>query len=48
MKVLAINGSPRSNGNTSLALEEMRKIFDEEGQVWLVQDEGDVLLRLMN
>lgn len=31
MKVLAINGSPRSNGNTSLALEEMRKIFDEEG-----------------
>lgn len=31
MKVLAINGSPRVDGNTSLALNEMKKIFDEEG-----------------
>lgn len=31
MKVLAINGSPRADGNTSLALNEMKKIFDEEG-----------------
>ena len=31
MKVLMINGSPRVNGNTSIALEEMRKIFTEEG-----------------
>lgn len=31
MKVLAINGSPRVNGNTSLALNEMKKVFDEEG-----------------
>lgn len=30
MKVLIINGSPRVNGNTSLAVEEMRKIFEEE------------------
>lgn len=30
MKVLIINGSPRLNGNTSLAVEEMRKIFEEE------------------
>lgn len=30
MKVLIINGSPRTNGNTSLAVEEMRKIFEEE------------------
>ncbi len=30
MKVLVINGSPRANGNTSLAVEEMRKIFEEE------------------
>lgn len=29
MKVLAINGSPRNNGNTSLALNEMKKIFNE-------------------
>lgn len=31
MKVLMINGSPRINGNTSIALEEMRKTFLEEG-----------------
>lgn len=29
MKVLMINGSPRKDGNTSLALDEMRKVFDE-------------------
>ena len=27
MKVLLINGSPRANGNTALALKEMEKIF---------------------
>lgn len=27
MKVLLINGSPRVNGNTSIALEEMKKVF---------------------
>lgn len=31
MKVLIINGSPRANGNTSVALEEMKKNFDAEG-----------------
>ena len=31
MKVLIINGSPIANGNTSVALEEMKKIFDAEG-----------------
>ena len=31
MKVLLINGSPRKNGNTSLALAEMVKIFEAEG-----------------
>ena len=30
MKVLLINGSPKQNGNTALALEEMRKIFEQE------------------
>ena len=30
MKVLIINGSPRNGGNTSVALEEMKKIFDAE------------------
>ena len=27
MKVLMINGSPRANGNTAVALGEMEKIF---------------------
>ncbi len=31
MKVLILNGSPRANGNTSIALKEMEKIFLEEG-----------------
>ncbi len=31
MKVLLLNGSPRKNGNTSLALAELEKVFAEEG-----------------
>lgn len=31
MKVLLINGSPKSKGNTSLALAEMVKVFESEG-----------------
>ena len=31
MKVLMINGSPRVGGNTAIALEEMRKVFEAEG-----------------
>ena len=31
MKVLIINGSPRLNGNTSIALNEMVKVFEKEG-----------------
>ncbi len=31
MKVLMINGSPREQGNTSIALREMENIFHEEG-----------------
>ena len=31
MKVLLINGSPRIGGNTAIALEEMEKVFAEEG-----------------
>ena len=30
MKVLMINGSPRAEGNTYAALQEMEKIFKEE------------------
>ena len=31
MKVLLINGSPRANGNTKIALDEMVKVFEAEG-----------------
>lgn len=31
MKVLMINGSPRANGNTYIALREMEKVFEKEG-----------------
>ena len=31
MKVLLVNGSPKQKGNTALALEEMVKVFAEEG-----------------
>ena len=30
MKVLMINGSPRLEGNTSIALAEMIKVFEQE------------------
>ena len=31
MKVLLLNGSPRANGNTAIALNEMVKVFEKEG-----------------
>ncbi len=31
MKIFIINGSPRANGNTSVALSEMEKIFHKNG-----------------
>ncbi len=31
MKVLMINGSPRANSNTLVALEEMKKVFSKNG-----------------
>ena len=31
MKVLMINGSPKADGNTSIALGEMRKVFEKNG-----------------
>ena len=34
MKVLMVNGSPRRDGNTSLALAEMEKVFQQEGFRW--------------
>lgn len=41
MKVLIINGSPRKNGNTALAISELIKILKEENvEVILYQIEG--------
>lgn len=38
MKVLMLNGSPRAKGNTALALQEMRAVFEKEGvEVEIVQ-----------
>ena len=38
MKVLMINGSPRVGGNTSIALAEMVKVFEQENiEVEVVQ-----------
>ncbi|MDD7733798.1 MAG: flavodoxin family protein [Firmicutes bacterium] len=31
MKVLMINGSPREKGNTAIALDEMKNVFEAEG-----------------
>lgn len=38
MKVLMLNGSPRANGNTALALDEMKRVFESEGlEVEIIQ-----------
>lgn len=38
MKVLMINGSPRADGNTGIALKEMEQVFSQEGiEVEMVQ-----------
>ncbi len=38
MKVLMINGSPRKDGNTSIALKEMEKVFQNDGiEVEIIQ-----------
>lgn len=38
MKVLMINGSPRTGSNTGIALDEMKKVFDNEGvEVEIIQ-----------
>lgn len=38
MKILMINGSPRVDGNTTVALNEMKQVFEKEGiEVSLVQ-----------
>ena len=45
MKVLLLNGSPRKNGNTAMALAEMEKIFTEEGIQWETVQVGSMAIR---
>lgn len=45
MKVLLLNGSPRTRGNTALALQEMAKVFAEEGVEAEIIHVGDQVIR---
>ena len=45
MKVLLLNGSPRKNGNTAMALAEMEKIFAQEGVEWETVQVGAMNIR---
>ena len=45
MKVLMLNGSPREGGNTSLALAEMRRVFEENGVEVELFQVGDMAIR---
>ncbi|MBQ7476767.1 MAG: flavodoxin family protein [Selenomonadaceae bacterium] len=45
MKVLIINGSPHAKGNTSIAINEMKKIFDAEGIEVNVVQVGNKVIR---
>lgn len=45
MKVLIINGSPRKNGNTTVAVNEMVKVFEKEGVETEVVQIGTMVVR---
>ncbi len=45
MKVLLINGSPRADGNTSIALNEMIKVFEAEGVETKLFHVGNKIIR---
>ena len=45
MKVLIINGSPRMNGNTTVAVNEMVKVFEKEGVETEVVRIGTMVVR---
>ena len=45
MKVLFINGSPRLGGNTSIAIDEMVKVFQQEGIDTEVMEIGNLPIR---
>lgn len=45
MKVLFINGSPRLGGNTSIAIDEMVKVFQQDGIDTEVMEIGNLPIR---
>ncbi len=45
MKVLIINGSPRINGNTTVAVDEMIKVFEAEGVETVTMQIGNKAIR---
>jgi len=45
MKVLIINGSPRKDGNTSVAIREMEKVFEQSGVEFETMQIGDQDIR---
>lgn len=45
MKVLMINGSPHPQGNTAVALEEMRKVFEANGVETTILHIGNKAIR---
>ena len=45
MKVLILNGSPRKGGNTSIAIDEMVRVFAENGVETEVIEVGDKAVR---
>ncbi len=45
MKVLIINGSPRLNGNTTVAVDEMIKVFETEGVETVTMQIGNKAIR---
>lgn len=45
LRVLMLNGSPRANGNTSIALREMEKIFTESGVAVEIVQVGNQAVR---
>ncbi|MBQ9735950.1 MAG: flavodoxin family protein [Clostridia bacterium] len=45
MKVLLINGSPHASGNTATVLDEMKRVFEEEGVEVVLLQVGNQALR---
>ena len=45
MKVLILNGSPRKEGNTAIAIREMVSVFEQEGVEAEVIEVGSKVVR---